>query len=74
MVDVFIGGGRKYFEKRVDNRNLTEELKAKNYQMAYTLDEVKAIKTGKLAGLLYDDQNPSMPEREPCSRCHCGSY
>lgn len=62
-IDVFIGGGRKYFEKRVDNRNLTEELKAKNYQMAYTLDEVKAIKTGKLAGLLYDDQNPSMPER-----------
>jgi len=62
-IDVFIGGGRKYFEKRVDNRNLTEELKAKNYKMAYTLDEVKAVKNGKLAGLLYDDQNPSMPER-----------
>lgn len=62
-IDVFIGGGRKYFEKRVDNRNLTEELKTKNYQIAYTLDEVKAVKTGKLAGLLYDDQNPSMPER-----------
>ena len=62
-IDVMIGGGRKYFEDRTDNRNLTNELKAKNYQIAYTLNDVKAISTGKLAGLLYDDQNPNMPER-----------
>jgi len=62
-IDVFIGGGRKYFENRVDGRNLTNELKAKNYQVAYNLADVMAIKTGKLAGLLYDDQNPGMPER-----------
>jgi len=62
-VDVFIGGGLKYFEDRNDGRNLTNELKGKNYQIAYNLQDVKAVKTGKLAGLLYDDQNPSMPER-----------
>jgi alkaline phosphatase len=62
-IDVFIGGGRKNFEQRTDGRNLTDELKAKNYQIAYNLDEVKAIKTGKLAGLLYDGHNPAMPER-----------
>jgi len=62
-IDVFIGGGRKYFENRTDERNLTTELKAKNYQIAYSLADVKAIKTGKLAGLLYDDHNPAMPER-----------
>lgn len=62
-IDVFIGGGRKYFEDRTDGRNLTSELKAKNYQIAYNLNEVKAVKSGKLAGLLYDDQNPGMPER-----------
>jgi len=62
-IDVFIGGGRKYFEMRNDGRNLTNELKEKNYQIAYKLDDVKAIKNGKLAGLLYDDQNPNMPER-----------
>jgi len=62
-IDVFIGGGRKYFEDRTDGRNLTTELKAKNFQIAYNLNEVKAIKSGKLAGLLYDDQNPGMPER-----------
>ena len=63
-IDVFIGGGRKYFEDRTtDSRNLTNELKAKNYKIAYKLDEVKATKSGKLAGFLYDDQNPGMPER-----------
>lgn len=62
-IDVFIGGGRKYFEDRTDGRNLTKELREKNYQIAYKLDDVEAIKSGKLAGLLYDDQNPNMPER-----------
>ena len=62
-IDVFIGGGRKYFEDRTDGRNLTNELKAKNYQIAYNLNDVKTVKSGKLAGLLYDDQNPGMPER-----------
>lgn len=62
-IDVFIGGGRKNFEKRLDKRDLTAELKAKNYNIAYTLDEVKNIKSGKLAGLLHDEHNPPMPER-----------
>jgi len=62
-IDVFIGGGRKYFEDRTDGRNLTSELKAKDYQIAYNLNDVKAVKSGKLAGLLYEDQNPGMPER-----------
>ena len=62
-IDVFIGGGRKYFEERADGRNLTEELKAKNYHIAYNMDDVKATKNGKLAGFIYEDQNPGMPER-----------
>lgn len=62
-IDVFVGGGRKYFEERTDDRNLIDELKAKNYQIAYTIADVKAVKSGKLAGLLYEDQNPAMPER-----------
>jgi alkaline phosphatase len=62
-IDVFIGGGRKYFEDRTDGRNLTAELKEKGYQIAYKLADVEAVKSGKLAGLLYDDQNPNMPER-----------
>lgn len=62
-IDVFIGGGKNHFDKRKDQRNLITELEAKNYKMAYTLDEVKLVKTGKLAGLLYDEHNPEMPKR-----------
>jgi alkaline phosphatase len=62
-IDVFIGGGRKYFEERIDARNLTNELKDKKFQIAYTLTDVKSAKGPKLAGLLYDDQNSAMPER-----------
>lgn len=62
-VDVFIGGGRKYFEDRADQRNLITELKDKKYQVAYTLDDVKKVKTDKLAGLLYDDHAPAAPAR-----------
>lgn len=33
-IDLFIGGGRKYFYKRKDNRNLIQELKDKNYAVS----------------------------------------
>lgn len=63
-IDVFIGGGRKFFENRKnDKRNLTEELKDKDYQIVYTLEEVQKIKKGKLAGLLYENHPPKMPDR-----------
>jgi len=62
-IDVFIGGGRKNFEERKDNRNISNELKAKGYTIAYTLEEAKSVKTGKLAGLLNDVHPAAVPER-----------
>jgi alkaline phosphatase len=62
-IDVFIGGGKRYFDKRSDGRSLVNELKAKDYQIAYTLDEVKSIKEGKVAGLLFDNHPEAMPNR-----------
>lgn len=62
-IDVFIGGGRKNFENRADGLNLTDSLKARNYNVAYNMNDVKAVKSGKLAGLLYENHNPKMPER-----------
>lgn len=62
-VDVFIGGGRKYFEKRKDGRNLIDELKARDYQIANNMDEVKKVKSGKLAGLVTDGHPAAMPDR-----------
>lgn len=58
-IDVFIGGGRDDFEKRKDNRNLSQELKLKDYRVVYTMDELTKVKSGKVAALLADNH----PER-----------
>ena len=60
---VAIGGGRNHFEKREDGRNLTEELRTNDYQVAYTMDEMKAIKSGKMIALLADGHPSAYPER-----------
>lgn len=62
-VDVFIGGGKKHFENRDDSRNLLQELEAKGYQLAFDMTALKEIKSGKVAGLLYEGHPPAMPER-----------
>jgi len=62
-IDIFIGGGKKYFDSRIDHRNLIDELKNKKFEIAYSLNEIKTAKGPKLAGLLYPDHNPAMPER-----------
>ncbi|MCE5177599.1 MAG: alkaline phosphatase [Porphyromonadaceae bacterium] len=59
-VDVFIGGGRNYFEKREDRRNLSDSLRDKGYAVAHSLDEVKAIRKGKVAGMVIDTKLPSI--------------
>ena len=51
-IDVFIGGGIDQFEKRKDGRNLSDELRTKGYKVFYSLDSIKTVKAGKLAGLL----------------------
>lgn len=61
-VDVFIGGGRKHFTKRKDGRNLIDSLKAKNYQIANTIEEVANVKSGKLAGFLADEEQVKISE------------
>jgi alkaline phosphatase len=62
-IDVFIGGGKKNFEKRKDGENLSQELKDKGYQVLYNIDDIKNVKSEKLAGLTADDHNKPMPER-----------
>ena len=62
-IDVFIGGGIKNFEVRKDGRNLSNELKAKGYQVLYTIADIQKVKSGKLAGFTAQEHNPPMPER-----------
>ena len=55
-IDVFIGGGRKFFKQRNDGLNLTDSLKARGYQIANSIAEVQQATTGKLAAFLADEQ------------------
>lgn len=62
-IDVFIGGGIKNFEERKDGKNLSKELKDKGYQVLYTIEDIRKVKSGKLAGLTAPEHNKPMPER-----------
>ncbi|MFP4366209.1 MAG: alkaline phosphatase [Bacteroidales bacterium] len=62
-VDVFIGGGRSRFEDREDGRDLLEELETKGYQLAYHMDEVKQVSSGKLAGFIAEGHPPKYSEQ-----------
>lgn len=61
-IDVFIGGGYKYFIERKDGRDLTFDLKKRGYQVLQTMEEIIQVKSGKLAGL------PVFDETQPASR------
>ncbi|GHT14981.1 alkaline phosphatase [Bacteroidia bacterium] len=62
-VTVCIGGGRNNFEQRKDGRNITAEMKSKGYQVAYSMDEVAKVKSGKLLGLVAEKHPAAFPER-----------
>lgn len=48
-MEVFVGGGRKYFDQRKDNKNLIMELQAKGYQVADSTQDISQLGGGKLA-------------------------
>jgi Alkaline phosphatase len=62
-ITLFIGGGKRYFDARSDKENLLEQLQEKGYQVALTMDDVKKITAGKLAGLVADEHPAPYPER-----------
>ena len=61
--DVFIGGGLNHFSKRADNRDLLLDLCKYEYTIAKTMQELKQVKKGKVAGLLYENHPPAYDKR-----------
>ncbi len=59
-IDVFIGGGIDHFYLRKDKRDLIRELRQKEYQVVLSMDSIKNIRQGKLAGLTARVHNPSV--------------
>lgn len=57
-IDVFIGGGRNHFAKRIDKQNLIDSLKLRGYEVDTSMNQILMSKSVKLAGLTVPDQNP----------------
>jgi alkaline phosphatase len=57
-IDLFIGGGEDNFRKRADGKDLTIDLKNQGFDVVYTLDELKASGSVKIAGLLAKEHMP----------------
>lgn len=62
-INVFIGGGYKHFTERKDGKNLAKELEAKGYTVLQNMEEIKKVKSGKLAGLTAPEHNGRIAER-----------
>lgn len=62
-IDIFIGGGKSFFETREDNRNLLEELSQKGYQIFDSIKEASGTNEGPMAILTAPKHNPRWPER-----------
>lgn len=61
-IDLFIGGGEDHFRKRKDGRDLTIDLKNQGFDVVYTLDELKASGSVKIAGLLAKEHMAKVSE------------
>ena len=59
-IDVFMGGGFQFFEKRNDGRNISNEMRDKGYTIVYSMDDVKNSNSNKLGALLADNAMPVM--------------
>ncbi|MFA8301212.1 MAG: alkaline phosphatase [Hyphomicrobiales bacterium] len=61
-IDVFIGGGLKHFSKRDDKQNLVDSLKARNYSVVTSIDDLQNSEASKIAGLLYEKHPPKLAD------------
>ena len=57
-IDIFIGGGRNYFNLRSDNINLLDSLGERNYQVCASLDEIDLNNNKNIACLLDTNHLP----------------
>lgn len=62
-ITLFIGGGKRYFSDRSDSVDLLPKFTEKGFQLAFTMEDVKQVTSGRLVGLVADEHQASYPER-----------
>lgn len=79
-IDLFIGGGKKYFDRREDDRDLLQELSSKGYNISTyfdkDLDEL-VVDPNKNLGYITSDSDPLTVEQgrnylKPATELACG--
>ncbi|MCB2195241.1 MAG: alkaline phosphatase [Bacteroidetes bacterium] len=61
-IDLFIAGGRKYFDNRSDSLNLIDSLKNRGYNIVDGFQNVDTTAAGKFAVFTAEGHNPSILE------------
>lgn len=62
-IDVFIGGGKKFFNERTDSINLLTKLEEKGYTVLDKLSDIETTQAKKLAGFIGEGHGEKMPKR-----------
>lgn len=61
-IEVFFGGGMKYFNQRKDSVDLVKSLKDKGYTIVSTPDSITLVQSEKIAGILYPEHAPKFTD------------
>lgn len=61
--DIFLGGGKQRFTNRKDSLNLIDSLKARDYEVVYTQENLLKAQGTKIAGLFADKHLPLYAKR-----------
>lgn len=59
-IDIFFGGGTKYFQQRADSIDLVAKLREKGYIIGGSMEEVAEVKSGKVGVLAAPKGLPTM--------------
>jgi len=63
-VDLFMGAGSQYFNKRKDSRDLLKEMNARGYATPLTVEAWKSVKEDKAIALFHDKDMPAVTSGE----------
>jgi len=66
-LDLLLGGGKKWFIKKKDSRDLIKEFSQAGYQVVFNLEALEKVKAGKVFGLFSDEEMTYELNREPDS-------
>lgn len=59
-IDIFIGGGKKYFSERTDSLNLLDSLRNNHYSITDGIENLDTKTNGKFAVFTAENHNPEM--------------